>query len=365
MKTEAFELDRVHLELTSRCNFDCEFCPQGAMERPRGDMDFALFERLAAEVAEQRVAPALAFHLMGEPLLYPRLADALGVTRQRGLRALVTTNGSLLGEALAREMSTAEPHFVAVSLQTPDPASFALRGQRALSYEAFRERVLDGLRALLALSPETRVSVALLTTPLKWALYPATRGLTIVDTTRALQARVRVWVADLRHALGGVHPLFDESVLERGIRRLRVWRQNRLDLSPRLAIETRVVGDWGRRARDGRGRVAHPARVGTCHGLREHIGVLWDGTYTYCCTDYEGRTSPRNARDLGIREFLALPEVQMDRLGFARWRVRNAACQHCLGGPTRFHRSIRQAGSIVYQTVYRQWFQDPLRYREG
>jgi len=328
-------------------------------------MDFNLFERLAREVAAQRVAPALAFHVMGEPLLYSRLPEALGVTRDVGLRAVVTTNGSLLSEMLVTEMAREKPYFVAVSLQTPTPGSFALRGQKALSFASFRNQVLDGVRHLLVLSPATRVSVVLLTTPLKRVFFPATRGLTILDTNHALQECVRSWTADLRTSLEPDHELHGAADLRRGIRRLRVWRQNRLDLSPRLSIETRIVGDWGRRAREGGGSVRHSARMGTCHGLQEHIGVLWDGTYTYCCTDYEGRTSKRNARDPGIAEFLALPEVCRDRSGFERWRVRNPACQVCLGGPTRLHRTVRQFGSIFYQTLYRRWLQDPLSYRDG
>lgn len=365
MASSRHALDRVHIELTSRCNFDCEFCPQGVMERARGDMDFELFRRLAEEVARDSLAPALAYHVMGEPLLYPRLPEALDLTRHLGLRAVLTTNGSLLTPERAGAVAEAKPHFVALSLQTPDPASFRLRGRDGTGYEAFRLKILEGVRTLLVLSPRTRVSVLLLTTPLKWAFFPATRGLTILDTSRALREQTDVWVSDLARELQGSHSLFPRPQIERGLARLRVWRQNRLDLSPRLSIETRIAGDWGRRARESRGHAAHPARRGTCHGLREHLAVLWDGTYAYCCTDYEGRTSRRRADEIGIRDFLRLPEVRRDREGFDGWRVHNPACRDCLGGPTRFHRWIRQTGSIVYLSVYRRWFQDPLRYRDA
>jgi hypothetical protein len=328
-------------------------------------MDFGLFRRLAEETARKALAPALAYHVMGEPLLYPRLPEALRLTRELGLRAVLTTNGSLLTPERAAAAAEARPHFVAVSLQTPDPESFRLRGREGSAYEGFRDRILEGVRTLLVHSPETKVSLFLLTTPLKWALFPATRGLTILDTSRVLRQRVRTWVSDLAGALEGSHPFLPAAELEKGIGRLRVWRQNRLDLSARLGIETRIAGDWGRRARQDGGRAAYPARRGTCHGLREHVAVLWDGTYAYCCTDYEGRTSRRNASETGIEGFLGLPEVQRDRQGFEDWQLHNPACRQCLGGPTRFHRWVRQTGSILYLSVYRRWFQDPLRYREA
>ena len=39
---------RLHLELTNRCNFACEFCPDDRMVRPRGTMPLFLVERLVA-----------------------------------------------------------------------------------------------------------------------------------------------------------------------------------------------------------------------------------------------------------------------------------------------------------------------------
>ncbi len=358
-------LDRVHLELTNRCNFRCEFCPQDSQTRPGGEMDPALFRRLLGEIAGERLAPAVAYHVMGEPLLCPWLPEALAWTREAGLRALLTTNGSLLSRDRAEAIAAAQPHFVGISLQTPDADSFRLRGAAATGFAPFRETLLSGVRSLLAASPATRVSVYLLTTPLRWAFFPATRGLSILDTSAALRRTARAWAEDLGRTLAGAHPLRPRQDVERDLGRLRVWRQNRLDLSDRLSLETRIAGDWGRRAReDGTARTRYPARRGSCHGLSEHLAVLWDGTYAYCCADFDGRPAAVNARDVGISAFLDLPGPRRDREGFRRLQVHNPACRACLGGPTRLHRAIRASGSIFYHRVYRRWFQDPMRYRE-
>jgi len=39
-------IQRIHLEVTSHCNFACEFCPDSKMERGRGFMDFDLLRRI-------------------------------------------------------------------------------------------------------------------------------------------------------------------------------------------------------------------------------------------------------------------------------------------------------------------------------
>ncbi len=358
-------LDRVHLELTNRCNFRCEFCPQDSLTRPAGEMDVSLFRSLVSEIAREKIAPAVAYHVMGEPLLCPWLADALTWTREAGLRALLITNGSLLSPDRAKAIAAAQPHFVGISLQTPSPESFRLRGAGTTSFADFRDTLLSGVRTVLKNSPATRVSVYLLTTPLRWAFFPATRGLSILNTSRALQRTVRSWAGDLLNTLGPSNPDGLQPERERRIGKLRVWRQNRLDLTQRLSIETRIAGDWGRRAREGDAACGrYPARFGSCNGLAEQLAVLCDGTYAYCCTDHGGHTSTAKARDLSISQFLELPAVRRDREGFRRLRVHNPACRVCLGGPTRLHRAIRTGGSVFYHGIYRRWFQDPMRYRD-
>ena len=139
-------LDRVHLELTNRRNFRCEFCPQDTLTRPAGEMDVDLFRPLVSEIAREKIAPAVAYHVMGEPLLCPWLSDALTWTREAGLRSLLITNGSLLAPERAEAIAAAQPHFVGISLQTPSPESFRLRGAGTTSFancsSSFRKSML-------------------------------------------------------------------------------------------------------------------------------------------------------------------------------------------------------------------------------
>jgi hypothetical protein len=78
------------------------------------------------------------------------------------------------------------------------------------------------------------------------------------------------------------------------------------------------------------------------------MGVLWNGDFVYCCTDFNGETSTRNAADASIREFLEEPEVQSIVEGFNRYRVVHPHCQRCLGDVTWSRSLVRQVGSIVY-----------------
>ncbi|HNQ50913.1 MAG TPA: radical SAM/SPASM domain-containing protein [Candidatus Omnitrophota bacterium] len=93
-------LTTVNVELTSRCNKNCWMCGRRKVDREYlglalsyGDMDFSLAESIAAQLPPGIVVQ---LHNNGEPLLYPRFADAARLF-ERQIRC-VDTNGKLLVE---------------------------------------------------------------------------------------------------------------------------------------------------------------------------------------------------------------------------------------------------------------------------
>ena len=186
---------RLHLELTNRCNFACEFCPDDRMVRPRGTMPLSLVERLLAQAGRDRVAREVHFHVMGEPLLYPALTDAVRLARGSGLEAWLTTNGSLLTPDLLTDLRDAGLSHLTISLQTPDGPTFALRGSRRLSFAEYQERMVGAVRRFLADESGMHLSVCFLSNPLRRFHAPGA-----APTARG---RVREGVARAHGALGG------------------------------------------------------------------------------------------------------------------------------------------------------------------
>ncbi len=117
----------ANLEVTNRCNLRCTFCPtaDGRMERARGFMEPALFDR--ALDGAGRLEFALLFQ-WGEPLLHPRFFDLAREARRRGVRTLVTTNGTLLTEARVAGLLEAGLDRVTVSVDGDERTHEAVRG---------------------------------------------------------------------------------------------------------------------------------------------------------------------------------------------------------------------------------------------
>ena len=87
----------VKIELTGRCNYRCGFCAlRTRKEQPKGDMDFALFQRMTQEMRDAGVEEIGCFYL-GESFMAPALlVDAIKWCKKIGFPyVFLTTNGSL------------------------------------------------------------------------------------------------------------------------------------------------------------------------------------------------------------------------------------------------------------------------------
>lgn len=86
----------IFIETTANCNLSCEFCPR---EKKNEDMDFELFKSIVNECSHYG-ARSYSLHLFGEPLLYPRILDAIQYIKEKNKNntILLTTNGTVLNK---------------------------------------------------------------------------------------------------------------------------------------------------------------------------------------------------------------------------------------------------------------------------
>jgi len=91
-----YKLVSANFEVTNSCNLSCTICPVNrGMQRARARLDLAAFERFLAR------NPELEFVLLfqwGEPLLVRELPEMIAAATARGIRTMITTNGTLLTE---------------------------------------------------------------------------------------------------------------------------------------------------------------------------------------------------------------------------------------------------------------------------
>jgi radical SAM family protein/iron-sulfur cluster protein len=348
---------RLHVELTNRCNFSCEFCPDRSMRRPRGTMPLGSVEHLLAQAGQEGLARQVHFHVMGEPLCYPSLPEAVRLARHNGMEAWVTTNGSLLSPQLLAELQGAGLSHLTLSLQTPDAASFARRGSGVLSFEQYRERLLGTIRAFAAQPSGMHLSICFLSNPLRRFHAPGASSIRMAESGGELRANMGRWV----------EWIFGGTALERQVPALRarlkgagILKERCVPLMENLDFRVRVLGNWAGHIEGSK----VPARFGYCPGLSENFGILWNGDYVICCADYDGKTVLANSSETPLRDYLSLGAVQEIAAGFRRYRVVHPHCRRCLGDGHPVSAFLRQAGSIVYFKVYRKLMSGDNRGRQ-
>uniref|UniRef100_UPI0034A1CF04 SPASM domain-containing protein n=2 Tax=Clostridiaceae TaxID=31979 RepID=UPI0034A1CF04 len=66
-----------------------------------------------------------------------------------------------------------------------------------------------------------------------------------------------------------------------------------------------------------------------CHGLRDQIGILLDGTVVPCCLDSEGKIPLGNIFEQSLEEIITSKRARNIYDGFSRRRAVEDLCKRC------------------------------------
>lgn len=136
-------LNRLYIEPTSRCNLACRTCIRNTWEEPTGDMDMGIFERLAGQLGRFPHLETVMFGGFGEPTAHPRILDMVRAVKALGLAAEMTTNATLLDDALIDGLLREGLDTLWVSLDGTTEESF-----EAIRAGASLPRVLENIERL-------------------------------------------------------------------------------------------------------------------------------------------------------------------------------------------------------------------------
>jgi radical SAM protein with 4Fe4S-binding SPASM domain len=151
-RAEPFRPLMVKIKLLWQCNLDCPMCDYWR-HGSTPPLDFDLVARTLDELASLGCRKV---HFSGgEPTLRADLPDIVAHARRLKLRVTLTTNGTLLGKELARQLVKAGLNSVCVSIDSPKRSVHdQMRGVRG----TFKQTVA-GVRALRRAAKERAVSL--------------------------------------------------------------------------------------------------------------------------------------------------------------------------------------------------------------
>lgn len=214
-------------------------------------------------------------HLKGEPLLHPDLASILREAEEAKMQVNITTNGTLLGEKNSLLLD-----------------SLAVR------------QVNISLHALGELPDEDR-------TPYLDAVANLVKQ---ASKSRRFYVSLRFWL--------GNNPLksFTISYLERALG-VKIPDEN-AEILPNIFLSLDEIFVWPEEE-------THISPFYGCHGIKDHLGILADGTVVPCCLDGNGKIPLGNIFQNSLEEILETPRYRELRKSFFTRKNPETLCQHC------------------------------------
>lgn len=266
---------KIYVEISNLCNLNCRFCP-GTKRKP-GRMSAEDFSILLPKL--RSYSDFLYFHVMGEPLCHPQLEQFLTLAGQAGFKVILTTNGTLL--ARQQEMLLGHPalHKVNISLHAFEANDLAI------PFEQYLDSCFSFGKAAAGK---------------KLVVYRLWNQGGDAELNTAILARMKLHFPP---------PWTKEA---RGTR-----------LGQRIYLEYGKKFDWP----DPEGKEGSP-RV-RCLGLRDQIGILWDGTVIPCCLDHEGVLALGNLFQDDLEQILTSSRAAAIHEGFLRGEAAEPLCRRC------------------------------------
>ena len=272
---------KVYIEITNICNMNCSFC-HGHSRKP-GRMSREQFEAVLEQLEGR--TKHIYYHLMGEPLSHPQLPEFIGIAKNRGLKSIITTNGTLLARR-QEELIAAAPHKVSVSLHSFEGELCGTAGQDEEAYEKYMRDGTD------------------------FADAASKAGIIVV---------LRLWN---RGHDGGRNDRTFEYL--RG-RLEGEWAEN----TRGIRIRDKLHLEWGDRFQWPDLNAEMQGDEVVCWGLKDHFGILCDGTVVPCCLDSEGVINLGNVFEDNLDSVLNSERAQAMVRGFACRKASEELCRRC------------------------------------
>ncbi len=264
---------KIYVEISNLCNLSCAFCP--GTKRKAGRMTARQFESLLPKL--RPYTKYLYFHLMGEPLCHPELEEFLRLAGD--FKVILTTNGTLLQKQQKILLDAPNLHKINISLHAFEANDLSV---------PFESYLADCFRFGQAARGEKLVVYRL------WNQGGADRKNEDI-LTRMEQYFPKPWTAE-----------------RQGTR-----------IGDRVYLEYGEKFDWpDLQAEEG------PENV-FCYGLRDQIGVLWDGTVVPCCLDHEGDIALGDLFEQDLEEIINSPRAKAIYEGFSARQGVEPLCRRC------------------------------------
>lgn len=278
---------KIYIETTNICNLSCNFCPKTS--RKLGFMDVESFKEIITKI--KGYTNYIYLHLMGEPFLNKNLESFLKIAKEANIKVNITTNGTLINSVKEVLINSDAVRQINISLH---------------SFEANENNINfnDYLNNILQFINEANKETEIICSLRLWNI-----------DTEELKANnnLNLEIIKLIEENLGIDFSIKEALLEkRGIK-----------LKERVYLNMAEKFNWPDSS------ISLISEEVFCHGLRDQIGILLDGTVVPCCLDSEGKINLGNIFKEEFKDIINSKRARAIYDGFSQRRAAEELCKRC------------------------------------
>lgn len=258
---------KIYVEITNTCNLNCSFCIHTT--RNKGFITIEKFKDLLKKL--NGYTKYLYFHVLGEPLLHPQINELIDIAYQENYFINLTTNGYLISKVEKNK----NIRQINISLHSYSSNSNKTLEQYLLDIVSASKQLVDN---------GTIINYRL------WTKSP-------------YQQQIIDFLNEYYHV---------DIKLQKGFK-----------IEKNIFIEEDKEFIWP----DINNNVCN--YTGNCHALKDHIGILVDGTVVPCCLDSQGTINLGNIYQEELNDILKQERVVKMINGFKENKRVENLCKHC------------------------------------
>lgn len=256
---------KIYIEITNNCNLDCSFCIKN--NRVKEFISIDKFNILLNKL--EGYTKYLYFHVMGEPLLHPNINELIDMASTKYF-VNITTNGYLID----RIKDNKNIRQVNISLHSYDP-----------KYNKSLDEYLINI-------------------------FDTVDNLVLINTIVCY----RLWVNsnDKETILKRLNDKYGVTIVG-----------DRMKFSNNVYFEVENEFTWPSYDND------YYNETGSCRGLRDHVGILVDGTVIPCCLDSAGIINLGNIYNRDFSDIINIDIFREMKEGFLNNKKIHDLCKKC------------------------------------
>ncbi len=278
---------KIYIETTNICNLSCNFCPKTSREL--GFMDTDDFEIIINKI--KGYTNHIYLHLMGEPFLNKNLESFLKVAKEANIKVNITSNGTLINNVKDVLINSNAVRQINISLH---------------SFEANQNNInfYDYLNNILQFIEEANEKTEIICSLRLWNIdteeLKANNNLNL-EILKLMEDKLKIDFS-----------IKDALLDKRGIK-----------LKERVYLNMAEKFSWPDAT------ISLISEEVFCHGLRDQIGILLDGTVVPCCLDSEGKIPLGNIFKEELEDIINSKRALDIYDGFSQRKAVEELCKRC------------------------------------